>query len=455
MRKISVILFFSVFIFACKKSSDIGGNILPIDDLLNSKFSDTATVWTKTIADEAQRTDNMQVNFLGCIQDANLGRSNASIVAELFRPLGMPSDSAGPFTLDSAVLFLRYVSYYGDTTVPQTFTVSTINNKINENNSYFSDETNFMAVTEIGRVNNYTFGPTQKVKTATTDTVGSSGVLRIPISSSFANTIVALIGDSTLKDSTQFKNFLPGIIVQNEGTSGNCIVQLSLSDAKSKLSFFITEGDGDKVEMYLPANELAIVNSALTTRVNSINLYSKNYTGTNVPSALASADVSDSVTYVLGQGGLLTKVSFPNLMNFGRVAVNKAILEVTQYQPNNAFLPPPNSLYLSRKTSGEYKSLVNYGVVAFAAKDTLSVNPLGGRYVKYYFNITGYVQDVLFGRDSNTDIYINTHLHPDKTSAENVLSAFGYTPSGIVFGGGNLSDPVVKAKLRLTYSPVK
>jgi Domain of unknown function (DUF4270) len=457
MKRIFFVLFASIFIFACNKSSDIGGNILPTDDFLNSQFTDTATVLTKTVYDEALRTDKMSVSHLGCLNDANLGRSNASLVAELYRPLGVPLDTAGPFTLDSAVLYIKYAAYYGDTSVPQTFTVNILNNKINESSTYLSDESGFTGVSEIGRLDNYRFSPLQKIYTSPTDTSGTNGLIRIPISSSFANSILSMIGDTTLKDSTAFKNFLPGIIIQNEGTSGNCMVQVSLTDTKSRLVLFFKDADNELNEMYLPASQIAIINASLAVQFNSINLYAKDYSGTNVPAAIASSEASDSVTYALGQAGLLTKVSLPNLLNFGRVAVNKAILEVTQYVPNNpASQTPPVSMYLSRKnSSGEFASLINYGIISFATIDSSVAKDGGGKYYKYLFNITGHVQDVLFSRDSNTDIYINTHLHADKTTATNPLSSFGYTPAGIVLGGGNGSDPNVKAKLKLTYSPVK
>ena len=42
---------------SCKKESSIGADILPGDDLLNVKYTDTFTINGKTIADTFLRTD--------------------------------------------------------------------------------------------------------------------------------------------------------------------------------------------------------------------------------------------------------------------------------------------------------------------------------------------------------------------------------------------------------------
>ncbi|MFM2283789.1 MAG: hypothetical protein RL222_1293, partial [Bacteroidota bacterium] len=75
MRKIYLLfaLTLVVLLNACKKDDTIGADILPNDDLLNVGFTDTFTVYSKTLSDTFMRTDKLAKNYLGVINDAKFG----------------------------------------------------------------------------------------------------------------------------------------------------------------------------------------------------------------------------------------------------------------------------------------------------------------------------------------------------------------------------------------------
>ncbi|HRG36321.1 MAG TPA: DUF4270 family protein, partial [Chitinophagales bacterium] len=232
MKKCSflTIITLLVFISSCKKDTNIGADILPPDDLLNVKFTDTLTLYSKTLADTFLRTDKLAKNYLGVINDIKFGTQKASIVMELDKPTSVYDDTLNTsYTIDSVVLFLKYSSIYGDTTEPQSFEVSTIGNKINENSAYYYNTTQFPSTGLIGSVSNYLFTPTtNKVHTTISDTVGVAGILRIKLDNSVGNTIINL-GQSVLRDSAAFKNAFPGIRIENSNNLGRAMAEIDLN----------------------------------------------------------------------------------------------------------------------------------------------------------------------------------------------------------------------------------
>jgi len=240
MKKIFYLLVVLIILLpACKKDTSIGADILPQDDLLNVKYTDTLTVYSKTQADTFLRTDKLAKNYLGVINDSRFGFQKASVVMELDKPTGVFDDSLNTtYTIDSVVLFLKYNSVYGDTTVPQNFTVSTISNNINENSVYYSNETRFSATNVIGDISNYFFTPTSNpVHISSTDTTGVTGVLRIKLNSSLGSTILNL-GQTVLRDSASFKNAFPGILVENATNTGSAMAEIDLNSIYSYLVIF-------------------------------------------------------------------------------------------------------------------------------------------------------------------------------------------------------------------------
>ena len=146
MKRIYLVSIIAIltFLSSCKKDTSIGADILPQDDLLNVKFTDTLTVFSKTLADTFLRTDKLSKNYLGVINDPLFGFQKASIAVELDRPNDVYDDTLmTSYTVDSVVLFLKYSYIYGDTTVPQSFDVSTISNKIIETSPYYSNSSLF------------------------------------------------------------------------------------------------------------------------------------------------------------------------------------------------------------------------------------------------------------------------------------------------------------------------
>lgn len=463
MKRIYLVSIIAIltFLSSCKKDTSIGADILPQDDLLNVKFTDTLTVFSKTLADTFLRTDKLSKNYLGVINDPLFGFQKASIAVELDRPNDVYDDTLmTSYTVDSVVLFLKYSYIYGDTTVPQSFDVSTISNKIIETSPYYSNSSLFPPTGIIGSVSNYLFTPTTNpVATSRTDTGGVTGILRIKINNSVGNTILDL-KQTILRDSSLFKNAFPGILIENATNAGKAMAEIDISSGFSALAIFYKDKNGDAKDMKLFTSILNYNTGSNSTRVNGVNLFS-NLLSSTVQNTVASGLESDSVNYVLGQAGTLLRISLPTLNNVGRVAVNKATILLSQIQANTSPLTTPFYLVLLKRNAAGNIDILPTGD-GVGILDTTTTDDFGNKVARYSFNVSKYIQAVATGNESNSDLYVATYRFTGTDGTVNILNSIvngsvlniGFTPSRIIVAGANYSDPRYKLKLNLTYTKI-
>ena len=206
MRKFYFILtLLVVFAGACKKETGIGADLLPGNDLLSAKNTDTFSLYTKTVADGALRSDKLPKVYLGVINDPIFGFQKSSFAIELDRGDVILDDTLKPYIVDSVVLFIKYNGIFGDSTIAQDFNISTISTKIDENTAYYSNNSSFTSATPLANITNYKFSPSQKVGLFTTDTIGTAGVFRAVLPNSFATDLLSKDAIQ-LRDSLYFKN---------------------------------------------------------------------------------------------------------------------------------------------------------------------------------------------------------------------------------------------------------
>lgn len=453
-----------VLAISCKKDNSIGANLLPSDDLLNAKFSDTFSVNAKTLADTFLRTDKMVKNYLGVINDPQFGFQKACIVMELDRPTSVFDDTLGPFVVDSVILFLKYNFVYGDTLTPQSFKVSTIENKINETQAYYSNNTDFAAGTFLGSLNDYLYTPTRNpVSTSTTDTIGLVGLIRIKLDNSTIQNRIMDLSQSIKRDSSLFKNAFNGLRIENSTTNGKAMAEIDLNSSFTNMTIYYKDKNGKAQVSKLFPNLFRVSNGAIVQQTNSINLFSNNLSAA-IQSTIGSGVQNDSINYMLAQGGTLIKVALPTLANLGTVAVNKAVLQITQIIPNSdlSFIAPPTAgMFLAkRNTDGNLDFIPSYVEPfynGYGVVDSVGTDIAGNKLVRYSINLSKHIQDISKGIQTNSDLYIVTYRTGGTDGSNNLLSSYsyGYTPYRVAVAGPNYSDVRYKMKLNLTYTLIK
>ena len=90
----------------CKDENELGRDILPDGDYLNTIFSDTTQVSTLTMKEDSLRADELSLQLLGSDKNPVFGLSTASVFTQVNLE-GTPTFSNLP-QADSLVLILSY-----------------------------------------------------------------------------------------------------------------------------------------------------------------------------------------------------------------------------------------------------------------------------------------------------------------------------------------------------------
>jgi hypothetical protein len=272
------------------------------------------------------------------------------------------------------------------------------------------------------------------------------------------------LGQSKLRDSTLFKNEINGILVDNADNTGKAMSEIDLSSINSNVTIFYKNKYGKELNSKLFTNLYRFVNGVVLPQTNSINLFSNNFSGTPLNTVLSAGAQNDSVNYMLGQGGTLIKVSLPTLSNLGKVAVNKAVLQVTQIIPNSnlSFASPATAtMFLVKRNTDGYLDFIPSYIAPFyngySIVDSVGTDIAGNKFVRYTINISKHIQDISKGTLINSDLYISTYRTGGTDGTKNLLSTYnyGYTPYRVILAGSNYSDVRYKMKLNLTYTLIK
>jgi hypothetical protein len=181
-----------------------------------------------------------------------------------------------------------------------------------------------------------------------------------------------------------------------------------------------------------------------------------------VQNVVSSGNVSDSVNYILGQGGTTLRVSLPTISNLGKVAVNKAELIMTQVLDNSstALQVPQFFVLLERNATGQLDALSTGDGIGLL--DT-SLIVSGKKIAVYNFNISQYIQGISKGTKSPSDLYVATYRSGGTSGTVNLLNStvtgsivnFSYSPARVIIAGPNYSDQRYKMKLNMTYTLIK
>jgi hypothetical protein len=124
MKSVSALLLLLLVATACnKKDTGLGKEIIDPNALLNGITTDTFELYTYSILEDSTETKNASNVLLGSYIDPKFGKVEAAVYTDLRLPGLNPNfGTASQIVVDSFVLALEYVGYYGELS-PQTFEV--------------------------------------------------------------------------------------------------------------------------------------------------------------------------------------------------------------------------------------------------------------------------------------------------------------------------------------------
>lgn len=411
-----------ISVISCvKEENKIGDNLIDGQNT-STIFTDTIEVTTRIKLVDSVKSANLNYSVLGAINDPKFGKTNTALYSQLFLEQNNINFGSGT-TLDSIVLILPYLDYYGDTTNNQQFKIYEVSETIDTFKVYSNES--YTISDEIG---DHTFTPHPVVSGSGSDE--TFGDLRIPLHNAFGEKILSKSGQSELENDDNFKEYIKGIAIipENNHPSGNGSL-FTFDYQKIKVRMFYTTGSTQDS-----------INFVFTNSTEHLNAYNHEYSGTEAEGSLSQINTEN--IYIQGLAGLEIEVDFPNIeqlqtaLGGESVAINKAVLQVHRSTDTLANYTAPTLLLANeyRKPKDDSEGEFNYYQI-------LDGNKVGGLYESdenlYNFTITRYLNQRLKGLSSEK-LY---------------LRSFTYRAlDRVVLSGVSETDENKKMKLNVVYS---
>lgn len=237
-----------VLLISCNKNKhEIGKPAIDQDLLLNGITTDTFDLITYTISEDSAITDNAPNVLLGSYIDPKFGKVDASFYTEFrLKSLNPNFGDIGTIVVDSCVLALQYVGYYGDLS-SQTFEVYELSDSLSMDSVYYDFTTKPTKPGNLVPAGQGLITPKPLSNTVVDgDTLAPQ--LRIPIDTNFAKSLLqeSTSGNGTFASNSHFQNFFKGFKL-NVNNPGQTIGQGGIfyfninNNAASKLTIYYTQ----------------------------------------------------------------------------------------------------------------------------------------------------------------------------------------------------------------------
>ena len=423
---------------SCKKSPEtIGNNLISDDNYIAIYHTDTTEIVCHSYLDSVS-TGNPTSALLGAMKDPVFGATEAGFYTQ-FRPSVAGQSFGSNPVVDSLVLQLCLVGYYGDTTVMQTVHAYELTDSLLYEASYYSHST--VPTGSVDLANGYQFSPrpNTKVHIIGTDTVAQP-IIRIPLSQELGNQLVSL-DTAAFSRPDRFKEHFKGLYV-------TC-APVSMDGAISSIN--LTNNTYTLLQLYYhnasTPNKPMRYNFYVTSSDTYFNHFDHDYTQGSpefVSQLLDNQEaLGQSMLYLQTMGGVRAKVYFPNLIHWTDT------LEGCHLVVNEARLVLPVN---SALTDSVYKAPKNFLLVGFSSDTTTYLLPdyiegsafFDGTYHSSQqavnFRITEYLQSMIDGKRDNLGLSLG-------------INGSAYNAARYIINGPDALDGE-KMRLEVTYSIV-
>jgi hypothetical protein len=241
-----------LLVVSCKKKDSVlGKDVIDPYAYLNGTTTDTFDIITTIIEEDSIITDNAANVVLGSYNDPKFGKFEASFYTQLRLDGVNPNfGSVSTIVVDSFVLALEYVGYYGDLS-PQTFEVYELNEDLYLDSTYYAFTNKNTKPGNLVPVGTELMTPDPFNKAV----VGGDSLLpqlRIQLNTSLATALIneATSGSTTFSSNESFLSYFKGLKVktnngpQSSGTGG--ILYFNINSPASKATIYFTQDGVEK-----------------------------------------------------------------------------------------------------------------------------------------------------------------------------------------------------------------
>lgn len=375
----------SLLFLACKEDiGNIGLNVQPEDELLNTIFFDSTTLTAYSVLNDSMVTSNSTMSLLGDLHDPVFGKTQAAIYTQFHLSANNIVFNNNPYA-DSLILNLVYGGYYGDTTQTIRIRVYELSEDLKRDEVYYQYSTLTHKSELLAEVQ---IKPTP---TTVRDTSTTAAYMSIPLSKDFAENKFLKADTLQLANDASFVNYFKGFYIEAEAVSSNgCMLSINLLSSRSSMNLYYGNDETSNLM------EQFIIDTSCV-RFSHINHFGYAEAEANL-SAQLMGDYSSTKDVLYGQsaGGIKTVIQFPHLKEMfagQQVIIHKAELVITHKDDNQSHFVAPVALSLS------YDSETDKNLMLFDY--TLGSAYFGGTYneenKQYAFRITKYIQAIADG----------------------------------------------------------
>ena len=369
------LLFLSILglLSSCTSPDDLG-----LDLGLDAFPSDTLIlkdVQLQTVREDSLRTDNINFQLLGSINDDVFGVSKSTIFTQLGLDgsIDIPADAEG----DSVILELAYINYYGDADAEQSFSVYTLARPIDDSRAYYNTSS-VKLDQKIGQTDNFKLS-------------SSNGKLRVNISSLWGQSAFQAGRTYTVDD--DFQNDFFGIAVVPETdfeSKQGAIAYFNLVNQTSSLvAYYHYTGDNGGQ----PVRQNGEMTLQFQTRVKSFSEFTHDYDGLPISDYLSAEKTNADRGFIQALGGSYVQVDLPEikaLLDSPTIVFHKAqlVLPCDCDLHDENFTPISFLDIKAQNEEGDLSDIPDKSKVYWVRSYDTSKKG-------YVFNITNYAQNLL------------------------------------------------------------
>ncbi|MFY7707362.1 MAG: DUF4270 domain-containing protein [Flavobacteriales bacterium] len=396
LKQLGLFMLFALAIFAssCKRpTTDVGGDLIPEDDLLNVLQSDTMTILAETVKEDSLQTSDLSTVMLGTYVDPILGRTTASFYTQVTLSTSNPSFPTNA-VVDSVVLALVYSNRLYGKINNQMLAVHRITEDLNPDSNYFNiRQIDYNLFDEIKPENEFYEMNPLAVVVVGTDTVKPQ--LRLKLRDQVGYDLLQTPA-SALSSSDAFKEYFKGFYVRpNIYFSDGGVFNFDLVDAASKLIVYYHYDENGTVE-----NDF--YDFTINTETSYYTSIEHRRFGTIVAPVMSGASVpGDELCYVQAGAGTRVRVEIPHIEDLNDLdgrSINRAQL-VIPFEDESIFYPQAGLFLAYEDEEGELRILPDqlFGNISGTADFVAD---------RYIFNISLYIQRVLNGEINSNGLFI-------------------------------------------------
>ncbi|MCD6180076.1 MAG: DUF4270 domain-containing protein [Bacteroidales bacterium] len=438
IKSVLALLVIGMLFFSCKKEpSQIGLDIVGNNPLI-VHFSDTANVQVYSILRDSVRTDELVNNVLGVVNDPVFGKTKASLYMQY--NLSLASFTFGDNRVfDSLVLSIPYqmTSVYGDSLAPLSFRVYELNELLDVDTAYYSNQTAEYLPELLGEISLIP----KPMDSVLIDTVMVAPYFTLRLSDDLGQRLMSF-EDTIYYNNADFLDLFKGLYFEpvDNGGVGN-LTFLDMYGSLSKLTVYYSNSIDDSLSYNL-------VPSAGSASFQNFDHFDYIDADADFYSQVIEKDTTKGKQkfYLQTLGGVDSYIRFPSLFkreDFAKYAINEAKLIITNIDPDNMFAEAAN-LSLLQKRYSDVDSTSNY----YYLEDTGGGDEYFGGYYnssskQYEFRITRFMKDYIAGKFDTDNILLQIVGSTNKGSR---LIGAGYDPD---------VNPESRIRLEMIYTELE